>query len=36
MDVREGQQGEINVTKMGDENLRAGFSCVSSPNLKLV
>lgn len=35
-DVREGQQGEINVTKVGDESLGAGFSCVGSPNLKLV
>lgn len=36
MDVREGQQGETNVTKMGDESLGAGFSCVGSPNLNLV
>lgn len=36
MDVREGQQGEINVTKTGDESLGEVFSCVGSPNLKLV
>lgn len=36
MDVRERPQGEINVTKVGDESLGAGFSCVGSPNLKLV
>lgn len=29
-------QGEISVTEMGDEHLGAGFSCVASPNLKLV
>ena len=33
-----GCQGKttINVTKVGDESLGAGFSCVGSPNLKLV
>lgn len=36
MDVKERPQGEINVTKMGDESLGAGFSCAGSPNLELM
>lgn len=36
MDVGERPQVEINIVKMGDESLGAGFSCVGSPSVKLV